>query len=103
MPQRDHNDSDPFYASAMANFARLAATHWTGGFQVVTDPGLDTRVVELARSDREIRVRPGLDLCRYRDVVNAATYYLLGGPEWAPEFQTGPVASPGRRRLWAVP
>lgn len=80
---------DPNYHCEPASFLREAVEGLTN-YQVISDPHMADRVLEIDDRAREIRVRPGEPFRRFHELVGRATLYVVGGSAWAPEFHTRP-------------
>lgn len=80
---------DPHYRNDPAAYLRDAVRRLTH-YEVIADPNLTTRVLEIDDRAREIRIRSGEPFRRFHELIGRATLYVIGGSAWAPEFHTRP-------------
>jgi hypothetical protein len=83
---------DPGYTSAVARYIR-DAVYDRIRYDVIPDPTLTDRVLEINHREHVINVRPGMDLRRFHCAIDRAVLFVVGGIAWAPEFIVRPQLS----------
>lgn len=81
--------ADPGYTGAVARYIR-ECVYDRYRYDVVPDPTLVDRVLEIEDRERVIKIRPGLAIRRFHAAIDRAVLYVVGGSEWAPEFRIQP-------------
>lgn len=76
---------DPNYRSDPAVFVRDAVRELLS-YDIVSDPSLTTRLLEIDQRKQVIKVQPGHSFRRFHRLVDRASLYVAGGSAWAPEF-----------------